>query len=288
MVKYPKVSVIVPAYNAEGSISDCLISIIRQDYPSECLEVICVDDGSTDGTRDIAKDINGVTLISQANGGPAKARNTGWRASGGEIIVFTDSDCIAPADWITKLITILADEDVVGGGIEPESVGTLSESFEQTRRDRLYGKVKRHVRALPSCNLAFKRNILEKVEGFDEDYKKASAEDYDLCERVSVNGVKILYDPAITIVHRHVTTTSDLLKKARMHGMEIMLYRRKNGASIPIEMVKIIVKVVALPILIIMRYGLADMMMGARYELSGIIGQFIGLKKYMLVKDGNN
>jgi glycosyltransferase involved in cell wall biosynthesis len=95
------VSIIIPAYNAERTLGECLDGCLAQGYPNT--EVIVVDDGSTDGTERVARARN-VGYIRQENGGPAKARNTGAREAEGEIIAFTDSDCIPEANWIEALI----------------------------------------------------------------------------------------------------------------------------------------------------------------------------------------
>lgn len=95
------VTVVIPTYNAERTLGKTIEACLNQDYPKEKLEVIVVDDGSTDNTAQIVKRYP-VRYIFQEKGGPAKARNTGWKNAKGEIICFTDADCIPPKDWVEK------------------------------------------------------------------------------------------------------------------------------------------------------------------------------------------
>ena len=104
-----KVSVIVPAYNATKTIDLCLKSILKQDFSD--YEVIVVDDGSTDDTRGKIKKYP-VRLISKLHEGTPTARNTGFKASKGDILVFVDSDCVAKKDLIAKLVGPLKDPKI--------------------------------------------------------------------------------------------------------------------------------------------------------------------------------
>jgi len=97
------ISIIIPAYNAEKAIKECLSSLTNQSLSRNKYEIIVVDDGSTDRTCEIAKKYK-VNVISQGNGGPAVARNRGAREARGDILIFTDSDCIADKDFIEKMI----------------------------------------------------------------------------------------------------------------------------------------------------------------------------------------
>ncbi|HJU28559.1 MAG TPA: glycosyltransferase family A protein, partial [Candidatus Binataceae bacterium] len=95
----PMVSVVICAYNAERTMRQCLESLRRLDYPS--YEVIIVDDGSRDRTAEIATDFPEFRLIRQPNKGLSVARNVGLYAARGEIVAYTDSDCVVDPDWLT-------------------------------------------------------------------------------------------------------------------------------------------------------------------------------------------
>src|SRR5260221_1811595 len=118
---YPFVSVVVPTYNRVGFLDKCLSPLLAQSYPLDRYEIILVDDGSTDGTAEKAQaltlDWNGTfRVINKQNGGPASARNAGFRTSNAEIIAFIDSDCVAGPNWLEELIRALVRSNAVGIG----------------------------------------------------------------------------------------------------------------------------------------------------------------------------
>ena len=96
-----KITIIIPAYNTETLVKKCVTSVLNQDYPAELLEVIAVDDGSTDGTGtvldELAKDYTNLTVIHKENGGSSSARNVGLKAATGDYVGFVDSD-----DFVSK------------------------------------------------------------------------------------------------------------------------------------------------------------------------------------------
>ena len=106
MIEKPtKISVIIPAYNASGTIDACLDSVKQLDPPA--LEIIVVDDASTDNTAFLAtqKDVQVIRL--ERNQGPGQARNKGANKALGEYIAFTDSDCIVPRDWVERNLAFM-------------------------------------------------------------------------------------------------------------------------------------------------------------------------------------
>src|SRR4051794_39343324 len=114
MVDAPEVSVVVPAYNAAATIAAALEGLRAQDLQAP-YEVIVVDDGSDDGTGAIVKGTSGVRLARQPNQGPAEARNHGARLAKGQVLAFTDSDCVPRPDWLRHGVAALAGADLVQG-----------------------------------------------------------------------------------------------------------------------------------------------------------------------------
>jgi hypothetical protein len=111
----PKVSVIVCSYNGDATLRECLASLAQLDYPD--YEVILVDDGSTDGTRAVAADFPAVRYLHQENLGLSAARNAGLHAATGEVVAYTDSDCVAHETWLLYLVQAMHAQGVeaIGG-----------------------------------------------------------------------------------------------------------------------------------------------------------------------------
>ena len=176
------VSVIVPVHNSEATIRECLQALRQQTSPP--LEVVVVDDGSTDRTAEVSEDL--ALVIPNARGkGAGGARNTGAFASQGEIIAFIDSDCVPPTDWVENIVSAFSDETVgaVGGGYKAGA----DDSFWQTfcceelifrRRNR-----RESVETLVSNNLACRRSAFQEAGGFPEKYPVC--EDMMLAYRIS-------------------------------------------------------------------------------------------------------
>jgi hypothetical protein len=123
----PTVSVIIPVKDRAEDLRSCLISLKHLAYPQEKIEIVVVDDGSTDHTPAVAEELGAVLIESgMVAGGPAHARNKGTRVAQGEILAFIDSDCTASEQWLRELLPVFADAEVaaVGGWV----AGMYSES----------------------------------------------------------------------------------------------------------------------------------------------------------------
>ena len=216
---YPKVSVIVCAYNAERTMDRCLASLERLNYPN--YEVIIVNDGSTDATREISERYDSVRLINQENKGLSAARNVGLNASTGDIIAYTDSDCMADPDWLTYLVARFQSSTfaAVGGpnlsppddSLVPSCVAVSPGAPTHVLLD---DEVAEHI---PGCNMAFRREALEATAGFDPVFR-AAGDDVDLCWRLQNKGYKIGFCPAAVVWHFRRNTVRDYLKQQRGYG----------------------------------------------------------------------
>jgi len=109
------ISVIVPAYNEQEYISQCLESLVSQAYPKDSYEIIVVDNDSKDKTREIALTF-GVKVIEKKSGPVGAVRNAGAKLAKGELLAFIDADCVAPTDWLSNGETLLLNNDHVYGG----------------------------------------------------------------------------------------------------------------------------------------------------------------------------
>jgi O-antigen biosynthesis protein len=216
---YPKVSVIVCAYNGERTMDPCLASLESLNYPN--YEVIVVNDGSTDKTREIAERYSYIRLINQENQGLSAARNVGLRAATGDIIAYTDCDCMADPDWLTHLVArfLSSDFGAVGGPNLPPPDSSLvancvAVSPGGPTHVLLDDEVAEHI---PGCNMAFRREALEAIRGFDPVFR-AAGDDVDLCWRLQNKGYKIGFSAAALVWHFRRNTVRDYIKQQQGYG----------------------------------------------------------------------
>ncbi len=192
----PLVSVVVPAWNAQETIEECVRSLLAQSYPRDRLEIIVVDNGSSDATRErLAPFEDSIAILSEATRGAAAARNAGIRHASGEIVAFTDSDCTVDEHWLTELVWPLSDltVGVVGGPILARRPAGEAELFGEAIHD--------HAAAMLVCappyavtmNWASRAEVLAEVGLFDEALRRA--QDGDLAYRVLTAGYRLGYLP---------------------------------------------------------------------------------------------
>jgi cellulose synthase/poly-beta-1,6-N-acetylglucosamine synthase-like glycosyltransferase/peptidoglycan/xylan/chitin deacetylase (PgdA/CDA1 family) len=196
----PSVSVIVPAYNEEVGIERAVRSLAASDYPD--LEVVVVDDGSTDRTAEIVEGLGlpRVHLVRQDNGGKAAALNTGTRLSKGDVLVMVDGDTVFESDTIEHLVQPLADPEVaaVSGNTKVGNRGRLLGRWQHIEYvtgfnlDRRMYEVLQCTPTVPGAIGAFRRDVLERVGGVSGD---TLAEDTDLTLAVGRTGGRVVYAP---------------------------------------------------------------------------------------------
>jgi glycosyltransferase involved in cell wall biosynthesis len=202
--EWPKVSVVVCAYNAEDTIGDCLDSLDRLKYPD--FEVVVVDDGSRDATGEIAKRRDGVRVIEVPNGGLSAARNVGLAAATGEVVAYTDADAEVDPDWLGYLVQPLLMSDVVGVGgpnVVPQDDPWVAQCVARSPGGPIHvmldDRIAEHV---PGCNMAFWRDALLDVDGFNPVYLRAG-DDVDICWRLQARKQRIGFAPSALVWHHH-------------------------------------------------------------------------------------
>ncbi|HEY8517153.1 MAG TPA: glycosyltransferase [Candidatus Binatia bacterium] len=216
----PMISVVVCAYNAERTMAACLESLADCPYPN--YEVIVVNDGSTDATGEIAHRFEGgrIRVIDQPNLGLSAARNVGCDAARGEIVAYTDSDCVVDPDWLTYLAYKFKEGFVaVGGPNFPPPEDTLVPSAVAVSPGGpthvlVNDEVAEHI---PGCNMAFLKSKLEEIGGFDVNYT-AAGDDVDLCWRLQDAGYTIGFSPAAMVWHFRRNTVRAYLKQQMGYG----------------------------------------------------------------------
>ncbi len=222
----PKMSVVICAYNAERTIDACLASLRQLRYPN--YEVIVVNDGSTDKTEAIARRYPEFRLISQPNKGLSVARNVGWRAASGEVVAYTDADCVVDPDWLTYLAYKFVSSDFAGVGgpnlPPPEDSATaayVAAAPGGPTHVLLDDEVAEHI---PGCNMAFRKDALERIGGFDPVHR-AAGDDVDVCWRLQDAGYRIGFSPAAQVWHFRRNTVRAYLKQQMGYGQaEAQLY----------------------------------------------------------------
>ncbi len=201
-----KASVIVPVYNGEETIGECLAALFRQSAPREDYEVIVVDDGSTDGTAAIVSTYQ-VRLLRQPHSGPAAARNLGASQAEGEILLFTDADCAPAEDWIERMFAPFEREEVVGAkGIYRTRQRELVARFVQLEYEDKYARMEReeYIDFIDTYSAAYRREVFLANGGFDA--RIFAVEDQEFSFRLAKRGYKLVFAPRAVVYHQHAST----------------------------------------------------------------------------------
>lgn len=241
--KYPRVSVVVCSYNGGKTLSHCLHALDRVDYPD--YEIVFVDDGSTDDSQEVVaaweqnrekRRAQGAKLpdfknIRQKNMGLSYARNAGAAAASGEVIAYTDSDCMADPDWLYYLVGTLVSGDYAGVGgpnVSPPAQDWIQACVAAApggpSHVLLTDVVAEHI---PGCNMAFHRWAFDMVGGFDPDYRKAG-DDVDFCWRLQQAGQVIAFSPAAVVWHYRRFTLQAFRKQQEGYGEAESMLRFKH------------------------------------------------------------
>lgn len=226
-----RASVVIPAYNAAATLSACVEACLAQTHVP--VEVIVVDDGSTDATAAIAERA-GARCIRQKNAGPAAARNRGAKEAVGEIVVFTDSDCIPQGEWLERLLAGFSRETVwaVGGTYaiaNPASRLARVIHAEILARHARFGE---EVDFLGSFNVAYRRERFFDVGGFDTTFIMASGEDNDLAYRLQDAGGILAFSRGAAVAHVHPERLGRYLRTQARHGYwRMKLYAKHRGRA---------------------------------------------------------
>jgi glycosyltransferase involved in cell wall biosynthesis len=225
---YPKVSVVVCAYNAERTMDACLASLAVLNYPD--YEVIVVNDGSRDRTLEIAEGYPFCRIVSQPNKGLSVARNVGAETATGEIVAYTDSDCVVDPDWLAYLVAKMEASRLAACGgpnfpppenrLVPAAVAVAPGGPNHVL---LSDEVAEHI---AGCNMAFRRDALLGLGGFDPVYR-AAGDDVDICWRFQDAGYVIGFAPAAIVWHFRRNTVKAYCNQQRGYGKaEALVYSK--------------------------------------------------------------
>jgi glycosyltransferase involved in cell wall biosynthesis len=217
--QWPSISVVICAYNAETTLDECLRHTCALAYPH--LEVIVIDDGSTDATAAIAGRYPAARLVTIDHAGLSTARNAGLEAASGQLVAYLDSDAYPTPEW-PYYLALGMDSPTVGGVGGPNIPPTDAPLGAQQVARAPGGPV--HVlftddRAehLPGCNMAFWKQTLDEVGGFDPVYT-AAGDDVDVCWKVLDRNWELGFHPAAVVWHHRRPGVRTYLKQQQGYG----------------------------------------------------------------------
>jgi lipopolysaccharide/colanic/teichoic acid biosynthesis glycosyltransferase len=202
-----KASVIVPAKDAAATINSCLSALLNQEgfQFEKDYEVILVDDGSADNTSEIAERF-GVIVLRQENCGPAAARNNGVKKAQGNIILFTDSDCVPSVNWLKNMLDPFVDPEVMGvkGAYFCVEKNTIAR-FVQMEFEYKYQlmNTRERIDFIDTYSAAYRKNLFLENKGFEEAFPVPSVEDQELSFRLARKGYKLVFNPEARVFHKH-------------------------------------------------------------------------------------
>lgn len=209
------ISVIIPVKNGASTLQECLRGVLNQKGVDYDVEVIVIDDGSTDGSRQIAEKM-GAQVFSQKNMGPASARNYGARVAGSDILVFTDSDCIPQQGWLKYLVAPMTELSIIGTkGTYCTQQKSLIARFVQQEYELKYARMRKYefIDFIDTYSAAYRRDVFLENGGFRTFFPVASAEDIELSFRLARKGCKMVFTPQAVVSHHHVNTLWGYFKR---------------------------------------------------------------------------
>jgi GT2 family glycosyltransferase len=236
----PRLSVVIPVRNASRTLPRTLEALTALTPAPD--EIVLVDNASTDDTLARLEAFAASTsrakvlVVREPRRGASVARNTGFRAATGDVVVFTDADCCPRADWLAALSAPLADATVggVAGGLASTPPHGAVETFSSLFTLQAPAAPARHTRwtpwagGFPTANLAVRRELLQRVGGFDESVA-IYGEDYDLCARLYATGAAIVYTPDAVVEHQHRVTLRPMLRQAFGFGRSQAWLMRRHA-----------------------------------------------------------
>jgi glycosyltransferase involved in cell wall biosynthesis len=226
-IAWPRISVVVCAYNSEVTLRNCFDGLRSLEYPN--YEVIIVNDGSTDCTDEIVREY-GFHLISTRNRGLASARNAGLEVSTGEIIAYLDADARPDPSWLSHLaVTYMTSSHVGVGGpnIPPPEDPELAECVAHAPGGPTHVLLSdREAEHIPGCNMSFRKSTLEMIGGFDPQFHIAG-DDVDICWKIQERGETVGFSAGAVVWHHRRDSVRGYLRQQFEYGKAEALLERK-------------------------------------------------------------
>jgi GT2 family glycosyltransferase len=238
-------AVVIPTRDRARRLERLLRSLEAATMPSGGVEVVVVNDGSRDDTAEVVRRSSlPIRCLNEDGTGPARARNTGWRATDADLVLFLDDDCVVSEDALVKLVAALDGNGAVGADIRPLTKGGISARLTHLEGLSRHGLDDGRVRYLAMAAALFRRHELEDTGGFDESFGRAAGEDVDLCYRLVRRGVPLAVAPGSIVWHedrsglvalwrtyyRHGTAQRRLRARHPQRGPELRLSARRRSS----------------------------------------------------------
>ncbi len=231
-------SIIIPTYARPAQIASCLESLTKLVPPRSGFEVIVVDDGSPEPIDSVVRpfqDALNITLLRQVNSGPARARNAGAEIAKGQFLAFTDDDCCPEPEWLCAIERALeANPMCMVGGVTknllPNELFATTSHVIHLMVYAFFNRNPEDALLLASNNMAIPAEIFHRLGGFDAEYfRKAAAEDRDLCFRCRELGHQLKLVPDAVIGHAHSMSLSKFCRQHFWYGQGAFQYHRKQS-----------------------------------------------------------
>lgn len=249
----PLVSVVIPAYNEQEVIDQCLQSLVQQDYGNFIVEMI--DDESTDSTKKIIQSYvdrypERVVLHSYGKVGPGKARNLTCKNSKADVFAFTDADCFAESNWLSEIVKAISLENVGSTGgphLAPQESTAFQRSLEgffklSSPGMDFYKGPEGEIRETPHnplCNVAYQASLFRELNGFKEDL--FPGEDVEMDLRVRQKGYRITFNPKAIVYHHRPKDIRQWNKVMHAYGRAQGKMVRERGLERKIQAIGVFI-----------------------------------------------
>jgi len=264
MQPLPYISIIIPAKNEEKLIRGCIDSLNQLDYPKDRREIIIVDGLSTDHTADVAREM-GAVVISNPKQTVSPGRNVGFETAKGDLIAFTDADCVVDKHWLSNCIKYFENDPSVacvgGPNLTPSDESDFGKAVGFVFDQPIFAAGSIHARELqevkavssiPGCNAIYRQSVLAKVMPLDE--SMLTGDDTLLNRKILDLGSQLLYTPDVIVFHYRRPTPRKLWKQFYRYAIGRLQVGKKDkrllnmahvliGLSLPIGLLAVILLV---------------------------------------------